>query len=277
MKVAETAIPRPHARKVNRVESSIRISSTSLPTSSATQNMEPAPQTVKAKKSVNQAAPVAVMLVAPTAIMVTNPSGPSNYSTVSHVMSANASTGRRSLEAPVEGPSGTQSATAVIEKLVTPSRDFKCLGAIDPALFSDSGLTKASFDAEHGKAESTYEQPPTSSLVSPPPSFHDDMGGSPIIEEDSTDSSPSSRQGSHQPKEFFQRCTPESGSMRRTTCSLDEGGLAEEGSEPPATNVEAPILRDESSKFIITADEESLKLIKELQAQDLGLRRRIKP
>ena len=118
-------------------------------------------------------------------------------------------------------------------------------------------------DSERGEG---CKQAPASSLVSPPESSHEDTGNSPATIEATYISSPS-RSGytSPRPQEHFQRCTPESGSMRRTSQSSCGDGLIEKEQQKSQRQVSA------SAQI---ADKESLKLIKELQAQDLGLRRR---
>lgn len=120
-----------------------------------------------------------------------------------------------------------------------------------------------------------------SSLVSPPASSHEDVGVSPPS---------SSRQSSLQPKQQQSRFTPDSGPIRRASsssydgkpnCSTSDiqqrvtlayGYQGQSKQESPSS-----VARDSASvqrKGRIEADEESLKLIKELQANDLGLRRR---
>ena len=119
----------------------------------------------------------------------------------------------------------------------------------------------------------TFE-PPASSLVSPPASLHDDPGVSPVDAHAGWKSSSlSSRHSSSQPKQM-QRYTPDSGSMRRaSSSSYDENALE---------NAVSPVMADRSSDQKAkarngsenTADEESMRLIKELQAEEYGLRRR---
>ena len=116
--------------------------------------------------------------------------------------------------------------------------------------------------------------PPASSLVSPPASSHDDAGISPINAHAGWKSSTiSSRHSSSQPKQM-QRYTPESGSMRRASSS----SYGENAPEKPASPATVDVFSDQTPKprigLDITADEESMRLIKELQAEEYGLRRR---
>ena len=117
-------------------------------------------------------------------------------------------------------------------------------------------------------------EPPASSLVSPPASSHDDAGISPISAHAGWQSSTeSSRQSSSQPKQL-QRYTPESGSMRRASSSSCGEILQEQHASP----IMADLSSDQKPKARTSpesmADEDSMRLIKELQAEEYGLRRR---
>ena len=129
---------------------------------------------------------------------------------------------------------------------------------------------------------------PAASLVSPPASSNADAGRTPP-----SPSAASSRHSSHHPKQMH-RYTPESGPRRDSSSSVDE--------PPPPVGNDAvsqvdEVIKDTSPMTTISttgenerrdetrrrksrssiedvADEESLRLIKELQAQDYGLRRR---
>ena len=128
----------------------------------------------------------------------------------------------------------------------------------------------------------SFDQP-ASSLVSPPASSHEDAGHSPTGANGTwSPSASSSRQSSSQPKQIHhqQRYTPESGPMRRASSSSygdnNIHNAAEKASSPtaiePLRSDRKPIHKRLSSESM--ADEESLRLIKELQAQEYGLRRR---
>jgi len=123
----------------------------------------------------------------------------------------------------------------------------------------------------------SYEQP-VSSLVSPPASSLDDVGHSPTAGNTTwTPSRSSSRQSLRQPKQMQQqRYTPESGPMRRASSSSYGDNNATENAVSPAiaeptADIPSPAAMLSSETI---ADEGSLRLIKELQAQDYGLRRR---
>ena len=120
-------------------------------------------------------------------------------------------------------------------------------------------------------------EPPVSSLVSPPASSHDDSGISPISAHAGWKSSTiSSRHSSSQPKQM-QRYTPESGSMRRASSSSCSENLQEQRASPKRTDL-SPDPSDQKPKARTSsesmADEDSMRLIKELQAEEYGLRRR---
>ena len=134
-------------------------------------------------------------------------------------------------------------------------------------------------EAAMTEAPTAMEQPPpSSSLISPPASSNDDIGSSPLT--GTATYSPSPPPSKHLPsqatKEMHQRSTPESGSLRRASSSSFEqqrqdGGQSKEDvpSLPAASN------EPRMASSAVT-DQESLRLIKELQVQDYGLRRRAK-
>ena len=143
---------------------------------------------------------------------------------------------------------------------------------------------------------------PVASLASPPASSHADASRTPP-----SPSAISSRHSSRHPKQM-QRYTPESGPRRDSSSSVDELSMTKDGrransaaSEPmetsPMTTISTtgederrgevpnptphedepkgePTGRKSKGSMDGMADEESLRLIKKLQAQDYGLRRR---
>lgn len=135
----------------------------------------------------------------------------------------------------------------------------------------------------------TTEQPAASSLVSPPASAHDDAEKSlPDCENPNPTPSSSSSRHSSRHQKHVQRYTPESGSARRaSSSSVGEGGgrknvvammsLLNTNIKVQPTTPRDPRdhghFKADSSPEVVT-DEASLKLIKELQAQEYGLRRR---
>lgn len=136
-----------------------------------------------------------------------------------------------------------------------------------------------------------FSHPPVSSFISPPASTHTDAEGSPPAPHASTTPSTlSSRHSSRQPRQV-QRYTPESGSARRassstadgmtgrrTSTSTAGGGTTEKSASPMVVAVAAVTAREGSHKrskpLVGPEDEDSMRLIKELQAQEYGLRRR---
>ena len=151
---------------------------------------------------------------------------------------------------------------------------------------------EADFELALLDPKESFEQPiATSSLVSPPASINSEAAETPhATTANMSPSTLSSRHPSRQPKQA-QRYTPESGPARRTSSSsVDGGGRRLESSSPMTSlsNVDfsleelaSPTTSTSEKKETklrvgsdAVTDEESLRLIKELQAQDYGLRRR---
>ncbi|KAL9030640.1 MAG: hypothetical protein Q9196_001250 [Gyalolechia fulgens] len=127
-----------------------------------------------------------------------------------------------------------------------------------------------------------FEQPAASSLVSPPASSHDGSEqAASVAEPKLLCSGSSSRRSSRHPTQA-QRCTPESGPARRDrSSSVVLGTSTAEAAKSPSTSRPSAQAPESAQKRMkarlgseIEADEESLKLIKALQAEDYGLRRR---
>lgn len=151
--------------------------------------------------------------------------------------------------------------------------------------------SQSPLDRDHQGAKDTEPGGPAAFLMSPPASSHDDIGNSPTNGASAhTPSPPTSRHASQQPQKAQpqqqtdqqqQRHTPESGFLRRASSSSFEpvhnmttpGPTAAQLDETPGTLSQKPRARRASEAFTET-DQDSLRLIKELQAQDLGLRRR---
>ncbi|KAL9615204.1 MAG: hypothetical protein Q9167_000298 [Letrouitia subvulpina] len=127
--------------------------------------------------------------------------------------------------------------------------------------------------------ETSFSHPAESSLVSPPASSHDDGEKMPSTSSPKfSQSSSSSRHSSQHPK-TVQRFTPESGPVRRDSSNYTEEAAVNEPSTSPRSvnghSVEPEHRRRRSRlSSANTADEESLRLIKALQMQEHGLRRR---
>ena len=146
-----------------------------------------------------------------------------------------------------------------------------------------SNVAEASFVRDVLLPDESFSQPAASSLVSPPASSHNDAGHTPPASESKfTPSSVSSRHSSRHSRQV-QRYTPESKSTRRASSSSVAEMIAEKSAslrnKTEIANINGKI--DASPKRVkprlsseTFADEESLRLIKELQAQDYGLRRR---
>ena len=119
-----------------------------------------------------------------------------------------------------------------------------------------------------------------SSLVSPPDSTHADAERTPPATVKLNGFTPpttsaSSRQSSHPAKQQGSRYTPESGPVRRPSSSSGDA-FTRESMSPTVSAEPSAVSRRRKSRTssAIDADVESLKLIREIQAQDLGLRRR---
>ncbi|KAL8943310.1 MAG: hypothetical protein Q9216_001153 [Gyalolechia sp. 2 TL-2023] len=128
----------------------------------------------------------------------------------------------------------------------------------------------------------SFEQPAASSLVSPPASSHDESEQpASVAEPKLLCSGSSSRHSSRHPMQV-QRFTPESGPARRDSSSSVVVGISTaETVKSPSTSPLSVQASESAQKRMkarmgseIEADEESLKLIKALQAEDYGLRRR---
>ncbi|MCJ1395041.1 JmjC domain-containing histone demethylation protein 1 [Xylographa bjoerkii] len=158
-------------------------------------------------------------------------------------------------------------------------------------LIATSPLSDLKFetDYEHPTLSSSpaFQQPPASSLVSPPASTHNtDEDTSPAKVQNITPSATSlSSRHSSRPANTVQHYTPESGSVRRASSSsvgIARGLLRESGSPVVGTSgrsgsmLAGEVRKGRKSRVgsEIEADEESMRLIRELQAQDMGLRRR---
>ncbi|KAL8779862.1 MAG: hypothetical protein Q9213_006732 [Squamulea squamosa] len=128
----------------------------------------------------------------------------------------------------------------------------------------------------------SFGQPAASCLASPPASSHEDSE-QPYQNADIkfTNSGLSSRRSSRHMQ--TQRCTPESGPTRRDSSSsvvVDTSAVEDKVSSTstPVPSSQAPGSAQKQTKARLhsetVADEESLNLIRALQAQDYGLRRR---
>ncbi|KAL9603962.1 MAG: hypothetical protein Q9179_002024 [Wetmoreana sp. 5 TL-2023] len=136
--------------------------------------------------------------------------------------------------------------------------------------------------------DSTFSQPAAASLVSPPESAHDDSEQPPVS--GASDPKPpcflestSGYSSRHPTTQSQQRFTPESGPMRRDSSSSIPLGAetSPTADEVKTATTSSPVVSDSAQKRAKTrlgseigADEESLALIRKLQAEEYGLRRR---
>ncbi|KAI4127698.1 MAG: hypothetical protein LQ338_003073 [Usnochroma carphineum] len=139
---------------------------------------------------------------------------------------------------------------------------------------------KYDFPTQPG-SNATFEQPAAASLVSPPASSHDEseQGIAPTNQAKPTSSASSSRHSSHHPTQQTpqNRFTPESGPARRASSGSVVVGHtspaeADKLTSTSPTSVHKRIKMRTDSEA--EADGESLRLIKALQAEEYGLRRR---
>ena len=119
------------------------------------------------------------------------------------------------------------------------------------------------------------------SLVSPPDSTHTDAERTPPATGKVNGMTPpgttSSSRHSSRPAKQAQRYTPESGTIRRaSTSSVGVAFGRESGSPTTSVGTSGTSHKKAKSRMSseIEADEESLKLIRAIQAEELGLRRR---
>ncbi|MCJ1243602.1 JmjC domain-containing histone demethylation protein 1 [Trapelia coarctata] len=145
------------------------------------------------------------------------------------------------------------------------------------------------FDHPILSASPSFQQPPASSLVSPPAS-HTEAERTPPAPSNMQTITPSatssSSRHSSRANKTVQRYTPESGSMRQNSTSSAgvEGAKMREGGSPVVNSAvkgegeggsaQKKGKSRRESEVAPDADEESMRLIRELQAQDMGLRRR---
>ena len=278
VKVRESAIPRPHARKSNALMKEVSTPRKHVQGTVRKSNFDqqrPTPSRSEFEEQMRRPAPIAKMIARRASPL------PDNL-----------------LQAPFSKPLPldpalfNDNANSILqEEQASVSSNFQ--QSISPSTVLHPGDTKELLDKvadqwqitgscpapDIGVGTATLEssesfEPPASSLVSPPASSHDDAGISPINAHAGWESSTvSSRHSSSQPKQM-QRYTPESGSMRRASSS----SYGENLQEQPASSIMAGLSSDQKPKVREIsenmADEDSMKLIKELQAEEYGLRRR---
>lgn len=139
------------------------------------------------------------------------------------------------------------------------------------------------FDPPLLSASPSFQPPPAASLVSPPAS-HTDAERTPPAPSNMQTITPSatssSSRHSSRANKTVQRYTPESGSVRRNSTSsagkTRESGSPVGGSAGKGEGGGSAMKKGKSRRESELGDknEESMRLIRELQAQDMGLRRR---
>lgn len=292
MKVRETAIPRPHARKSSvqaRDDSTAKKANVTKQRGPHQLNISPAANPSILGEQASRMAPVANMIARPgnSECQMNSNATVLEAATQRHLAERasllldpalfedNASSFRREKETAfcIE-PAKSLDLESDLQKNNAPEIPAQADGRYQLNASSTAPVPKAG-TAPFESRESIEQY--ASSLVSPPASSRDDGVNSPeTVNNQWASSRSSSEQSSVQPKQMQQRYTPESGPMRRGSSSY--------GETMPENNLSSPTIEASpyqkprgrlSSDY--KADEESLRLIKELQAQDLGLRRRGKP
>ena len=278
VKVRESAIPRPHARKSNALMRETSTPRKHVQGAVRKRNLDqqrPTPSRSEFEEQMRRPAPIANMIARRASPLPDNllqapfseplPLDPAlfnvNANSISHEEQASVSSNFQQSVSP-----STQWHPGDTKELLAKVADQWQITGSCPAPNIDVGTATL-------ESSESFE-PPASSLVSPPASSHDDADISLINAHAGWESSTiSSRQSSSQPKQM-QRYTPESGSMRRASSS----SYGENLQEQPGSSIMAELSSDQKPKVRAIsenmADEDSMKLIKELQAEEYGLRRR---
>ncbi|KAI4283589.1 MAG: hypothetical protein L6R38_002073 [Xanthoria sp. 2 TBL-2021] len=167
--------------------------------------------------------------------------------------------------------------TNAVRSIESPKRDAMQQTSVTPI-----NVLKHEMPSVQLESSDSFGQPAASSLVSPPASSHEDSEQpNPVGEPKRTYSGSSSRHSSRHRQ--TQRFTPESGPTRRDSSSsvvVNTPAVEDKWSStsPSVSSGQALDAAQTQSKARLQsetlADEESLKLIRALQAQDYGLRRR---
>ena len=290
----EQAIPRPHARKSN-IQGKATAKKLTTPTKagshmSTTNYCNPLLDSTEYVEQVSRPAPVANMIAQPSIFEPKMSSLPAASLQATAELALDPALFADNPSSFIYEKPMTESvmgqAPSAQEAESNPNPITELPAQIDEAWGMDTSYPAIDNKVATAPFESreSYEQP-ASSLVSPPASSHEEVGHSPTAANATwTPSGSSSRQSSSQPKQTQQqqqqRYTPESGPMRRASSSSygDNNMInsAERAASPTA--LEPPLFDQRPShpslSFEAVADEESLRLIKELHAQEYGLRRR---
>lgn len=246
VKVAEQAIPRPHARKNHKT-----IDSQAMTRFSAD---EPR----RLQESPKMMAPVANMIAAPQEIAEQHIPVPDKVqdrqiSSIGHALvNTNALVCSISMPAPIPEDYNFAKPDTI--------KDEPCDGRERK---KDESSTTEGAAADEPSASSAEQPLPSSSLISPPASSNDDLGSSPINGSATYSPSPSpSRQLPHQAlKEVHRRYTPESGTLRRASSSSFEQQRNDSGLDKVHELSLAAPTQDIGANSSVLADSESLRLV----------------
>ena len=261
MKVAEQIIPRPHARKSHKTKNANVLSIFPQEQPGSTD-----PFTDTAVATLDR---VAALQPTPVGQDALQPGSPDTSSSASTIHSR---IGIEAVQTPAEGTNivETPSDQSVAESGVVINVQHSSM-----AERPDEGVVLSEATPSQSRPATALARP-SSSLISPPASSNDDIGSSPINTAMMySPSPPPSKLLSNQAhKEVLQRHTPESGSLRRASSSSFEQRRQDHGHyDAKKLPIAAPSSETRTAPMAI-ADEESLRLIKELQVQEYGLRRR---
>lgn len=287
IKIRESAIPRPHARKLNT-----HIKESSTPKKHVqgavrkhnVDQQQPVPTVPAPEEQYRRPVPIANMIARPASPVFQEPGIPSLPDVFLQASSAepfpldpalfeNITNSIQHEEQTTDPVTLQQS---IGPRAISPHRYIQELSvkAADQWQIADS-CPAPDIEVAVATLESRESfEPPASSLVSPPASSHDDAGISPINAHAGWKSSAVSSRRSSSPPKQMPRYTPESGSMRRASSSSYGENAQENAASPVVTDLSS----DQKPKARIgsenMADKESMRLIKELQAEEYGLRRR---
>lgn len=297
LKVQEAATPRPtnapKRRKLGHDTQSnvvpLQSYSTPLPAETPISYHPVEPSALPFQEEVQRPAPPAVMVADGPPVNVTT-NDELRLSGVSH--QSQLSEQNLDVQGSIQTKASTGISPAEAKNLTPPSvpehetggAQFGAHGPVEILPFEEtqqSAPTKYETPARISSGGS-FEQPAASSLVSPPASSHDESEQPiPAADPKATSSGFSSRHSSRHPTQT-QRFTPESGPARRdSSSSVVVDPTSAEAVKSPSTSPVSGQAPDSPQKRTrarmgsdFEADEESLKLIKALQAEDYGLRRR---
>ena len=281
-KVKQSAIPRPHARKSNvHGKDGVIKKPQRLPRQidSDCANPDPHPQVVET--FVSQLAPVANMVAHPSlseSILANSPA-------VSDAATQRDVAERASLlldpalfwettvQTSVQGQAQHSTTFSTLRKSANDSQPNSTTDG-HRSLETPHASSDTKVDPESLDQRESFEQP-ASSLVSPPASSYDEIGNSLTTANPHwVPSRSSSEQSSTQFKQSQHRYTPESGPLRRASSSSYSEATSEQAAGSKSAEMGSIPKARAGFQSEYRADEESLRLIKELQAQEMGLRKR---